>query len=181
MITNIGLQVIVNLIKQVSNIYGDVVEVGVYKGGSAEVICENVVNKQIYLFDTFSGIPFSNEFDNFHKQGDFSDTSFTFVERKLSKYNNVKIFQGIFPEKNSDIISENKFSFVHLDIDVYESYMQCLTFFYKRMSIGGIILFDDYNSNSCLGAKKAVDTFFINKKENIIKTNYSNSVYIIKM
>jgi len=43
--------------RSVSNIKGEFAEVGVYKGGSAKILCETRGEKSLHLFDTFSGLP----------------------------------------------------------------------------------------------------------------------------
>jgi len=44
-------------VKRTEKIKGDIAEVGVYKGGSAKLICESKGKKNLYLFDTFEGLP----------------------------------------------------------------------------------------------------------------------------
>jgi len=146
---------------------GDFAEVGVYKGGSAEIIAiKKNENKNLYLFDTFEGMPEVNtNVDNFHKKNDFSDTSYSNICLGLKNYKNVFIYKGIFPDEHSDKIKDKKFSLVHIDVDIYKSYIDCLNFFYPKMIDGGIIILDDYSAATCKGAKIAVDEFFSNKPE----------------
>jgi len=51
---------------------GDVVEVGVYKGGSAKVIAKHFKDQKVYLFDTFNGFPndidFKERSEHSHRQ-----------------------------------------------------------------------------------------------------------------
>jgi hypothetical protein len=56
---------------------GAFAEFGVYKGGVAERLATvaRAQGRALYLFDTFTGIPFSGEHDR-HAVGDFADTSF---------------------------------------------------------------------------------------------------------
>jgi O-methyltransferase len=54
---------------------------------------------------------------------------------------------------------------VHVDLDIFASITDALTFFYPRMAAGGIIVFDDYGFPSCPGARAAVDEFFSQKPE----------------
>lgn len=153
-------------------IEGDFAEVGVYKGGSAEIIAfYKNINKNFYLFDTFEGLPQADiNFDNYHKKNDFNETSYEEVSEGLIGYENIFIYKGIFPQDHGDKIKHNKFSLVHLDVDIYKSYMDCLNFFYPRMTDGGIIILDDYFSPNCEGAKIATDTFFADKLEKPIWT-----------
>ena len=158
---------------------GNIAEVGVYKGGSAEIIAKSKnKNKKLFIFDTFEGMPNVNEKDNHHKKSDFKDTSFEKVKQALSSYENVFVYKGIFPEKNSEIILNEKFSLVHLDVDIYESYKNCLEFFYPRLISGGLLILDDYNAPSCLGAKLAVDEFFNQKPEKPIWNTLSQAVIV---
>ena len=151
-------------------IQGSIVEIGVYKGGSATCIAKHKVRtRNFYCFDTFEGMPQVNpNFDNYHKEKDFNDTDFNFVKSHLEKFPNTFVYKGKFPEVNSSVIENQKFSLVHIDVDIYESYMNCLNFVYPRMVAGGVIIFDDYDQSTCLGAKKAVDEFLADKKESLI-------------
>src|ERR1700740_2850565 len=56
---------------------GDFIEFGSYKGGSAGVIGLQLVgtNKTLHVCDSFQGLPEVSVYDNFHKDGDFGDTS----------------------------------------------------------------------------------------------------------
>lgn len=165
---------------QISNyLNGNICEVGVYKGGSAEIIANSKSeNKKLYLFDTFKGMPAVNEKDNHHKKNDFNDTSFENIKNYFDKFENVFVYQGIFPQQNSEIIKDDKFSLVHLDVDIYESYKNCLEFFYPRLVSGGLLILDDYNATTCVGAKIAVDEFFKLKPEKPIWNTFSQAVII---
>lgn len=159
---------------------GNIAEVGVYKGGSAEIIAKaKEESKKFYLFDTFEGMPEVNEKDNYCKKGDFNHTSFDFVQNGLKDYKNIFIYKGIFPKENSEFIEQETFSLVHIDVDIYKSYKDCLEFFYPRMVHGGIIVLDDYNHEHCQGAKLATDEFMHGKNEKLIWHMFSQ-VCIIK-
>jgi O-methyltransferase len=165
-----GMNAIRNLEKllvSLKDIEGSVAEVGVYKGGSALIIAKTLVGDDIYLFDTFDGMPETCEFDNDHKKGDFNDSSYDEVLNLFTNYDNVKIIKGIFPDGDYDFLEGKKFKFVHLDVDIYKSYKDSLDFFHNRMTQNGIMLFDDYNAHSCLGAKKAVDEYVEKYKLNL--------------
>ena len=63
------------------------------------------------------------------------------------------------------LVKDRRFSFVHIDMDIYTSIRSACEFFYERMQPGGVLLFDDYGYPSCPGARKAVDEFFSDKPE----------------
>lgn len=127
---------------------GNFIEVGVYQGGTAWHLSKlaQEQNRKIYLYDTFEGIPFSGELD-YHKVGDFSDTSFESVRDAIPYATVVK---GIFPE--SAVEMEN-ISFVHLDCDQYQSVIDSIAYLKPKMVKGGIIWFDD-----AIGDKNYVGT-----------------------
>jgi O-methyltransferase len=174
-----ALNNLVRLMESIKDLNGDVAEVGVYKGGSALLISRTLINDRIFLFDTFEGMPESNENDNYHKKGDFNDTSYEEVVKLFSENKNIFVYKGCFPRENSEIISDKKFKLVHLDVDIYDSYKECLDFFYDKMVTGGIMVFDDYSASSCLGAKKAVDEFII--KHNLVLHKGGDSQYYITL
>ena len=99
-------------VKKTRKVKGDIAEVGVYKGGSAKLICEASPHKKIYLFDTFKGLPelSINDKSSHFKKGDYA-TSFEIVKTYLKKYRNVIFCKGFFPA-TADFVKKNKFSFL---------------------------------------------------------------------
>lgn len=167
-------------IQLANHLDGDFAEVGVYKGGSAEILAKSKgSNKSLYLFDTFEGMPDVNpKVDNHHKKNDFNDVSFYDVCVELTPYGNVFLYKGIFPDDHGDKIKDKKFSLVHIDVDIYKSYSDCLNLFYPLMVDGGIIILDDYHASSCIGAKIATDEFFSDKPEKPIWQETSQACII---
>ncbi len=163
---------LIQSINQTQNIEGDIAEVGVYKGGSVKVICQTKKNKVLHLFDTFYGIP---HLDGAYKKGEYK-SNYYLVKTKLSNYSNVFIYNGIFPE-TSELIKDKTFSMVHLDVDIYQSTIDSLNFFYPRMFIGGIILIHDYIYSNRVA--EAVNEFFKDKPEKVIPLG--NQCKIIKL
>lgn len=133
---------------------GAVIEVGVYKGGSGERLAA-AAEKQgrpIFLYDTFKGIPCSEpDQGDFHKVGDFSDTS---VEEVRAGIPYATVIQGLFPGSS---VYDGPVAFVHLDVDQYRSYKEAIQFLKPLMVDGGVMWFDDY---CLLGARKAIDEEF---------------------
>lgn len=105
-----------------------------------------------------------------HKKGDFSDSSLRDVREYLSRFSEVHFHQGFFPDSARRALpSGSRFSFVNLDVDIYESTLAGLKFFYPRMMPGGVIISHDYHSISCPGVKKAFDEFLVDKPEPLIE------------
>jgi hypothetical protein len=157
-------------VEKTKKISGEIAEVGVYKGGSAKLICEAKGEKSLHLFDTFEGIPRIDSIDSscFYK-GQYA-ASMEEVKSRLKNYDKVYFYKGIFPA-SSDPVKNKKFSFVHLDVDTYESTLDCLNFFYPRMMQGGIIISHDYINSD--GVRTAFDEFFKDKIEPVIELSGS--------
>jgi len=165
------------VVKRTEKIKGELAEVGVYKGGSAKLICEAKGDRILHLFDTFEGLPNVGENDAHIFKNRMYAASLEAVRNYLKSYPNVHCYKGVFPDTTVPI-RLNNFSFVNLDVDTYRSTLDCLEFFYPRMEQGGIIMSHDYIYAH--GVKKAFDEFFANKIEVIIELSGSQ-VLIVKL
>lgn len=156
---------VVHLLRQTSTIEGDVVELGVYRGGVARLLDRNrsdvAGGKSLRLFDTFAGMPDTDPVLDRHKKGDFSDTSLQAVKRVLADTKDVHFYEGLV-EDTLPLAGIEKASFVHIDLDIHSAIKASVEYFWPRLSPGGIIVFDDYGFPTCPGARKAVDDFFHN-------------------
>jgi hypothetical protein len=171
--------VVYSIAKSQSRLMGEMAEVGVYQGGSAKLICEAKGERKLHLFDTFEGLPRVSEKDThfgmrFWSDKGFSNTSLGSVSNLLQGYNDVYLYKGKFPETSAPI-RNSKFSFVHLDVDLYESTLDCLKFFYPRLIKGGIILTHDYHTN---GVQSAFKEFFQEEHIPIIELNGSQCMIV---
>ena len=165
------------LLNETEGLPGIVAEVGVWRGGTARMICETTY-KRVLLFDTFTGMPPVDATKDTHREGDFDDTSVQHVTTLLSQGNNTNfaLYQGIFPDTNSQYAEHETFSFVHLDVDIYPSIKNCLNFFIPRMNQGGVIVLDDYNEPGCPGAKLATDEICLEKGLVVTPTTQSQAI-----
>lgn len=129
---------------------GCFVEVGVYRGGSAERLYKitREQGRELHLFDTFDGIPFQFPVDGI-PVGAFSDTSEAAIREWFTE---AKVYAGIFPMTLPDDLSD--IAFAHVDCDQYLSVRSCIECLFPRLAEGGVMLFDDWR---CLeGATIAV-------------------------
>ncbi len=148
---------------------GEFAECGVYKGGTARLIAGALSKgspKQLHLFDTFTGMPdFADEDPSGHRAGELWDTSLASVQEFLASFPFVAFHPGLIPE-SFRTVSHLKFSFVHIDVDLYRSVLDCCKFFFPRMHAGGVMVFDDYGFPKYkYAAKLAVDEYYANKIE----------------
>lgn len=131
---------------------GIFIEVGVFQGGSAYFLAEIAQHqhRQLWLFDTFEGMPEATEGVDDHKVGDFSDCSVDAVRALIPS---AFIFKGVFPNTLMPVLPP--VAFAHIDCDQYESVRQCIMRLGPFMARGGIMYFDDYLMLE--GATRAVD------------------------
>jgi hypothetical protein len=159
-----------HLVQRTEKFAGDLAELGVYRGGSAKLICLLKGDRRLHLFDTFEGMPAVRADLDHHRAGDFADTSLAAVREYLKDFTKVEFYQGLFPDSARQLAqTPTRFSLVHLDVDIYESTKAGLEFFYPRLVAGGVLLSHDYRSRSCPGVRKAFDEFFADKPEPIIE------------
>lgn len=148
------------------DIEGSIIEVGVFRGGSLKEIADTEKTKQIYGFDTFSGLPEKTPEIDVHRVGWFT-SDYDKVSELFSQYKNVTVARGTFPADFLDF-NPGPISLAHIDVDMYRSTLECMRWVDRRLSPGGILICDDYGAPDCPGAKMAVHEFL-----NETKINYT--------
>jgi len=158
----------------VNNIEGDIIETGVWRGGAcilaAAVTQFHHSNKKIFVADSFEGLPepeekYHADKNDEHYKMEFLKVAINKVKSNFKKYgllnHNVVFIKGFFKDslKTPEI---KKLSVLRLDGDMYSSTWEVLTLLYKKLSVGGYLIIDDYALPAC---KKAVDDF--RQKNNI--------------
>ncbi len=151
---------------QALHVRGDFWECGVYKGGTASMLAKIIATKsydkkRLLLFDTFKGMPEANPKKDIHKQGDFSNTSLNAVQKAVGHEGEefVRYHEGFIPDTFQGL-ENSEIALAHVDVDIYQSIVDCCKFIFPRLSKGGFIVFDDYGIASCPGAREAVDEYF---------------------
>lgn len=146
---------------------GSVAELGVYEGGFSYYINKYFSDKNLYLFDTFEG--FTNEHLRENVEGEFgimleAGGHYCVPKKPIEQIiqgfpspPNVKIMRGYFPETVKNL--DERFCFVSLDVDIYQSTKDGLEYFYPRLERNGMIMVHDYNLYGTEGVKRAVCEF----------------------
>lgn len=171
---------------QVAKLTGDIIEVGVWRGGSGCLIAERCqideIPGTVFLCDTFSGVVKTGEYDSFYVGGEYADTSKETVMELIKTMNlrNVEIITGIFPEDSGDKIKQNKFKLCHIDVDTYESAKDIVSWIWPRIVIGGMVVYDDYGHSSTDGVRKFVDSQY-HEKDKIVVHNLNGHAVVIKI
>ena len=142
-----------------ANIAGDIAECGVYQGGSARLLATIFSQKKIMLFDSFEGMIESDILQHGHKKGDFSNTSVENVKNYLKDKPNCSLYPGWIPDSTTFLTNET-FSLVHLDLDLYQSTKAAIEIFWPRLSHHGAMVFDDWEWQHCPGVKQSIHEYF---------------------
>ena len=178
-----NINIIFDLLSRTRDVPGDIAECGVFRGETLLAMglkleqAERLDTKHIFGFDSFEGFDELVEVDkqlggadNIHKQvGGFSETSHGQLLAKVQRWglsDRVELVPGYF-DRTLAAFADRRFSFVHLDCDLYGSYKTCLEFFYPRLSPGAIVLLDEYNDPPWPGCNLAVDEFLADKPETL--------------
>lgn len=146
-----------------------IAEFGTYRGGSLEILARFNPGVDILAVDSFEGVPKESEHD-YHREGDFGGIDFHAIAGYFKMaYPAVRIFKGFIPKVFEVFDEHTRFSFVHVDLDMYESIRHALDFIFPRLLDGGMILLDDYKVRTTPGCEKAIETFFEEHPETEVK------------
>jgi len=153
-----------------------VVECGVWRGLSSYQLCYHLkkyhdqgLSVEYHVFDSFEGLsrPTHEDIptaDNVKsaKKGKLN-CSIQELKRNLSEFSFITYHKGWIPEKFHEV-KHKKFSFVHIDVDLYQPIKDSIEFFYTRIDRNGLIIIDDYGYLQFPGAFKAVEEFVSKEK-----------------
>ncbi len=142
-----------------NNIPGDLIETGVWRGGSvifmrALLKAANITDKTVWVADSFEGLPvpdaekyIADKDDDHYKLADVLSVSLDRVKYNFEKYglldNQVKFLKGWFKD-TLPTAPIKQLSILRLDGDMYESTINGLDNLYPKLSKGGYIIVDDY-------------------------------------
>jgi hypothetical protein len=163
------------LVEKIAAVDGDVVECGVADGSSlaslASLLKVYGQTRQVWGFDSWAGLPPPSGADlgdaSIAVGGMFSQASTAKVRDELLAYGltgeeiakTIKLVPGLFSETLPNY--QGRIALLHVDVDLYQSYLDCLTNLWPRVEVGGIVAFDEYGEDDAWpGARRAVDEFF---------------------
>jgi O-methyltransferase len=146
--------------QQARTVPGDILEVGVWRGGTGVLLAKAVESseKRVYLADTFAGVVKAGRNDTSYIGGEHSDTSRDIVENLIARTNvpNTELLVGIFPDETGESV-KNSLALVHIDVDVYESAKSVVRWATARLADGAVVIFDDYGFSGCEGVTQLVN------------------------
>ncbi len=154
---------------------------GVFAGGTARLICEAKGEAPLHLFDVFESLqttPLAGETPRATELRQYFGRVHTpraDVERLLAPYPAVHLHVGTFPDSARGL-EEERFSFVHLDLDLEASTRDGLMFFYPRLLPGGVIIGDDYADPP---VRRAFDEYFAGRSDVVVALPWSHGQAIV--
>lgn len=121
---------------------GLILEFGVFKGHSINVIADALPEREIHGFDSFEGLP--EDWTGYNVAKEFFDR-----EGKLPKVRkNVILHKGWFNESLPPFVQErtDTVGFIHVDCDLYSSTKTIFDALAARIRPGTVIAFDEYHN-----------------------------------
>lgn len=141
---------------------GSMAEAGVYRGGTARLICEVKGSAKLHLFDVFDSLHTNAPAPGSHAAEEIRDYFGSFrassseVSKLFARDRDVHLHPGVFPGSAS-ALDDERYSFVHLDLDLERGTFDALEYFYPRLLPGGFLIGDDY---TMVGIRRAFDRYF---------------------
>ena len=170
------------LLRLTAGVAGDTAECGIFEGSSSWLICAANRTREPrpthHLFDSFEGLSCPEGEDGGHWQAGSLAVSEEVVARNLAPFiGEIRFHKGWIPERFADV-ADRTFSFVHVDVDLYQPTRDSLLFFYDRLAPGGVLLCDDYGFSTCPGATKAIDECLAGKPEKMVALDAGGGFFI---
>jgi O-methyltransferase len=188
----------------VNQVIGDIVECGVWKGGSMMAVAKTLLSlndesRVLHLFDTYEGMTNPGENDvavtgktaqELMNKSKKEEQESIWCYAPLEDVRKAVFSVGYNPQKIhfvqgkvEDTIPQkapSKIALLRLDTDWYESTRHELIHLFPRISPGGVIIIDDYGH--WLGAKKAVDEYLQEYKIPLLlnRIDYTGRIGVVR-
>lgn len=163
------------LFELIADVKGDVLECGVASGGSLGLLASLTRSERtrthVWGFDSWSGLPPPSTQDAASRFAGAIEGSFAsslekvratlrwhgFTDQDIER--DISLVSGDFAE-TLPRFTGSSIALLHVDADLYRSYQLCLDHLWGKVSVGGVVAFDEYHlSHDWPGAKQAVDEF----------------------
>ena len=152
---------------------GATIEAGCFRGMGSFLICSELRREQEaftgaghWMVDSFEGLsqPVDADGDLSRDRfdaGAFTQTSVEHVRETLADFPDVSIVKGWIPEA-LDRLPEQRYRFVHIDVDLHDPTLHCLEYFFPRLAPQGLLVVDDFGPwapGLWEGCRKAVESY----------------------
>jgi len=159
------------------HIPGDFVECGVYLGTGIKTVMDYLggtdFEKTFWGYDTFDYNPVAGHAFSGQTKGLFDE-----VQDRFKDYKQVKLVMGLLPEAFTNN-EPDKVAFLHIDLNNVEGEIAVLERLFERVSLGGMIILDDYEwAGIYRPQKQAEDQWFDQRKYRIFPLPTGQGVVI---
>lgn len=165
---------LVRFLERTLELDGLIAECGCFRGLSSYLLCSRLKRADpafdgsgFSIFDSFRGLSEPRPEDALTPEtgpsaplpsdiraGQFA-ASLEEVQRALAPFPGIRYFPGWIPDAFPEG-GEERYRFVHVDVDLYQPTKDSFEYFWPRLVPGGVIVCDDYNWP---GGKQAVEDF----------------------
>lgn len=163
---------IVDLLRSTLNVPGHVAEFGCWRGSTTLLLakCLRIFDptspKEVHVFDSFEGLKefhaadadAASQFGAYRgSRGDLEDCA-----RLAGVSEDIVIHQGRIEDTLPEfrrLRPEARFSFVYCDTDLYSATKAIMSGLWKSLTIGGLMVFDQWNMSEFPGEGVAVNEF----------------------
>lgn len=152
---------------------GVIIECGAFLGATSLMIallCKlSGIDQKVLMLDRFAGMPAPSDYDLYRTGGELKppQAQVDALGRQISTLGleeHVEVLQGLFAETFARLRDRPlRFSFVHIDANIYQSTLEACEFTVPRVTPSGAVIFDDYNGLSDLGARLAIDKYLADR------------------
>ena len=174
---------------------GAVVECGVWRGGMIAGMAEILgTNRPYYLFDSFEGMTPPQAVDGawaqmwwlgqstpsspLYRDKYITDESYAHQAMKLTGAADYHVIKGLFEQTLPDFKPAAPIAILRLDAGWYEATLACLKTLYPFLSVGGIIMMDDYYDWD--GCARALHDFLSQEKLVDRVSQFENIGFVVK-
>lgn len=174
-----------HFLELVRDVSGDLVECGVGRGRSLVILCalnhlregHEGGQRRVYAYDSFEGFPAPTPEDDSPRkprQGDWSHSPSGAFRYSPELIDDILERAALPPARRPELVVRKGFfgdtlpshpdrpiAVLHVDGDLYQSYLDTLTNLFPKVAPGGVVIFDDFKGESrpdekFPGARRAV-------------------------
>jgi len=184
-----------HLVELIENVPGDIVECGVAKGASLLMLAalteDGRYPRRVWGFDSFEGLPAPAPQDEperhpeLIKAGRLAESEAAVRTRLLRSgilrgklESRLVLVKGWFPSTFTEYTG-GPIALLHLDVDLYQSYKDCLEWLEPQVAANGVIAFDEYQ-DKWVGARRAIEEYYGGTPPGIQKDRALNKWFIVK-
>ena len=174
------------LVGQLKSVEGDILEVGVWRGGSGVLMGRrnqlDGAPARVFLCDTFTGVVKAGDHDTSYEGGEFADTSPELVRELAARLHvdKVEVHQGIYPDDAPESLTRRPIKLCHIDVDTFGSAQAVTDWVWNQLVPGGIVVYDDYGFFDTPGVTEAVNAH-IGRPDRRVFHNLNGHALIVKV